>query len=330
MSIESAINLFMRDAGLSTGTQKAYRCTFDRFNAFCGGDKSIEAFTTTDLIGFREYMRTEHPQASMSHTMAAIRGFFKYFEVRTELPLSVSYVKIVPDKSEHHAFNELSKNEIETLRRAIKSKIKPTKRSKRDLALLEVLYSTGCRRAEIVNLKRSDLNMANASAEILGKGNKYRTVFLGKKAERALQDYLATRTDPNPYVFPGLSATEPCDYHTINYRFDVWTKLVGFKVHPHMMRKSLATHLDINGAPLQKIQGILGHSSPTTTMNYIMNSQSRLKKAHNQYFGDNRRFVFTEERDGRILVQAEVFVGEGLSAAKAKRAIQEAVAQLLD
>lgn len=155
----------------------------------------------------------------------------------------------------------------------------------RDLALLELLYASGCRVSEVVRLNRTDINFLTRDAVVLGKGNKERTIYLTPVALMYLQDYLNTRTDNNPALFAGLRAPhERLSKAGIEYALKAIGKRAGVEnVHPHRYRRTLATNLLDRGANIQDIAAILGHSDLKTTQVYCYISQENVQAAYRKY-----------------------------------------------
>lgn len=158
----------------------------------------------------------------------------------------------------------------------------------REKAIVEMLYSTGCRVSELTRLKKSDINWDNRTVHIFGKGNKHRISFLNAKAEVALKEYLAGRTDENDSIF--VSERRP--YSPI--KKDAVEKIiksiseragdnVGKKITPHIFRHTTATIAIRNGMPVEDISKLLGHSKIDTTMIYAKTSMANVQMGHRKY-----------------------------------------------
>lgn len=164
-------------------------------------------------------------------------------------------------------------------------KIKRSCTSLRDLALVEFLYSSGCRVSEIVQLNRSDVDFMNREVIVLGKGNKERRVYLTPIAIMYLQQYIESRTDADPCLFASLKVPHS---RISKNGIEAALKRLGIKagvenVHPHRYRRTLATNLLDRGANLQDVASILGHESVSTTQIYCYISQANVKAAYNKY-----------------------------------------------
>lgn len=158
----------------------------------------------------------------------------------------------------------------------------------KEKAIIEVLYSTGCRVSELARLKKSDIDWNDKSIHLFGKGNKHRFSFINAKAEVAIKDYLVTRTDENDSLF--VSDRRP--YNPI--KKDALEKIVrnisrrtvgkvDKRVTPHVLRHTTATTAIRNGMPVEDISKLLGHSKIDTTMIYAKTSLANVQAGHKKY-----------------------------------------------
>lgn len=165
--------------------------------------------------------------------------------------------------------------EMEKLRRACGNK--------RDLALLDFLYCTGCRVSEVARLNIDDIDFENMECTVLGKGNKERTVYLSEVAAMNLGEYLASRKDGNEALFTG-KGTERLGKNGIEVLLKRLGKKAGvINVHPHRYRRTLATNLLDRGMNIQDVAVILGHADLKTTQVYCYISQKNVKNAYSKY-----------------------------------------------
>lgn len=160
-------------------------------------------------------------------------------------------------------------------------------RSLRDLAIIDLLYSTGMRVGELVNLDRSDINMEQRECIVFGKGDKERRVYFDARAKLHLQTYLESRADDNPALFVTLDA--PFDRLKIS-GVEIRLRQLGRKlnlprIHPHKFRRTMATRAIDKGMPIEQVQKILGHSQIDTTMQYAIVNQNNVKIAHRRFIG---------------------------------------------
>lgn len=157
----------------------------------------------------------------------------------------------------------------------------------RDLAIIDMLASTGMRVGELVKLDRSDIDFANRECIVLGKGNKQRKVYFDARTKIHLQRYLNSRKDDNPALFVTLQRPyNRLQISGVEIRLRrLGEKLNLNKVHPHKFRRTLATMAIDKGMPIEQVQQLLGHQSVDTTLQYAMVNQSNVKQSHRRYIG---------------------------------------------
>ena len=173
--------------------------------------------------------------------------------------------------------HSLTRFQLERLRRAC--------HTKRELAIVDVLYSTGCRVSELINMKFSDVNEPEHSIGIIGKGRKHNTVYLNDNAQISLGDYLKERQGDSEYIF--VSDRKPHGKLSVR-AVEVLIKTLGKEIgvetlSPHILRHTSATLALQSGMPLTQVQKMLGHSSPNTTQIYAETSQSDIATSHQRY-----------------------------------------------
>jgi len=155
----------------------------------------------------------------------------------------------------------------------------------RDLAMIDLLYSTGIRVGELVNLNISDVDLEQRECIVYGKGDKERRVYFDAKAKIHLQNYFASRDDSNPALFVTLDAPhERLKISGVEIRLRSLGRLLGLeKIHPHKFRRTMATRAIDKGMPIEQVQKILGHSQIDTTMRYAIVNQNNVKISHQKY-----------------------------------------------
>ena len=163
--------------------------------------------------------------------------------------------------------------------------IKQSIKNKRDLAIVEVLISTGIRVGELVKLDIKDIDFENKECVVLGKGNKQRKVYFDAKTKIHLQQYLDFRKDDNEALF--VSLLKPYDRLEIS-GVEIMLRKIGKrigieKVHPHKFRRTLATKAIDKGMPIEQVQHLLGHSKIDTTLEYAMVDDTNVKLSHKKY-----------------------------------------------
>ena len=156
---------------------------------------------------------------------------------------------------------------------------------KRDLAIVDLLYSTGIRVGELVRLNIDDISFEERECVVFGKGDKERRVYFDAKAKLHLQDYLKERDDDNPALFVTLDAPhQRLKISGVEIRIrSLGRSINAEKIHPHKFRRTMATRAIDKGMPIEQVQKILGHSQIDTTMQYAMVNQSNVKNAHRKY-----------------------------------------------
>ena len=155
----------------------------------------------------------------------------------------------------------------------------------RDLAIIDILASTGMRVGEMVLLNRSDIDFNERECIVFGKGSKERVVYFDARTKIHLKNYLESRVDDNPALFVSLKAPyKRLKIGGVEVRLREFGKRLGVqKVHPHKFRRTLATMAIDKGMPIEQLQQLLGHSKIDTTLQYAMVKQSNVKIAHKKY-----------------------------------------------
>ena len=160
-------------------------------------------------------------------------------------------------------------------------------RNARDLAMIDLLASTGIRVGELVKLNRNDVDFDNRECIVFGKGNKERKVYFDARTKIHLLKYLSERTDENEALF--VSLLKPYDRLEIS-GVEIRLRKIGRelclqKVHPHKFRRTLATMAIDKGMPIEQVQQLLGHQSIDTTLQYAMVNQNNVKESHRKFIG---------------------------------------------
>lgn len=155
----------------------------------------------------------------------------------------------------------------------------------RDIAMIDLLYSTGIRVGELVNLNIEDVDLEQRECVVFGKGDKERRVYFDAKAKVHLKEYLDMRVDQNPALFVTLDAPyDRLKISGVEIRLRELGKSVGLsRIHPHKFRRTMATRAIDRGMPIEQVQKILGHSQIDTTMQYAIVNQNNVKNSHRMY-----------------------------------------------
>lgn len=157
----------------------------------------------------------------------------------------------------------------------------------RDLAMIDLLASTGMRVGELVRLNRDDIDFENRECVVFGKGSKERPVYFDARTKIHLKNYLDSRLDDNPALFASLlSPYDRLEISGVEVRLRKLGRRLGIpKVHPHKFRRTLATRAIDKGMPIEQVQQLLGHAKIDTTMQYAMVSQNNVKISHRKFIG---------------------------------------------
>lgn len=243
-----------------------------------GLSKCIKEICTNDI---RRYLAEIQEKNNLSKvTIDNLRRIFSSFFSWLE---DEDYIAKSPVRRIHKVRTDtlvkevLSDENIETLRDSCNES--------RDLAMIDLLLSTGVRVGELVKMNRADIDFQERQCKVFGKGNKEREVYFNARTKIHLQRYLESRTDDNPALFVTLS--KPHTRLTISgveVRLRKMGKVVHIdKVHPHKFRRTLATMAIDRGMPIEQVQKLLGHMRIDTTLHYAMVNQQNVKIAHRKY-----------------------------------------------
>lgn len=233
---------------------------------------------------------------TQNYHVIALRNFLKYIAKRDIKTLSAEKVEL--GKTEDRQIDFLEMEEVQRLFDAAGG---ADPKSLRDRAILELLFSSGLRVSELVNLNRDQVNLKTGEFSVRGKGGKVRVVFISDRAKSALERYMEKRMDIDSALFAriGLKQIEG-KKQSSNLRITPRTvqrivKYYALKagivkdVHPHTLRHSFATDLIQNGADIRSVQEMLGHSSVTTTQIYTHVTNRQLKEVHKAFHGKRRK-----------------------------------------
>lgn len=241
-------------------------------------DTPIRKITTDEI---RSYLARYQEKGGCSKTTVDnirrnISSFFSWLEEEDYI-LKSPMKRIHKIKTVQPVKETISDELIEKLRDACLCK--------RDLAMVDLLYSTGIRVGELVRLNIDDISFEERECVVFGKGDKERRVYFDAKAKLHLQDYLKERKDNNPALFVTLDAPyERLKISGVEIRIrNLGRSINAEKIHPHKFRRTMATRAIDKGMPIEQVQKILGHSQIDTTMQYAMVNQSNVKNAHRKY-----------------------------------------------
>lgn len=262
--------------GCSIRTIKYYYSTVNRMIEKI--HQPVRKITTEDMREYlSEYQKWNNcSKVTVDNVRRNISSFFSWLEEENYI-LKSPMRRIHKIKTNQQVKEIITDEDIEKLR--------DNCTCKRDLAIIDLLYATGIRVGELVNLNRSDIDFEARECVVFGKGGKERRVYFDAKSKLHLQAYLNSRCDSNPALFVTL------DYPYNRLRIsgvEIRIRQLGkrinlVKIHPHKFRRTMATRAIDKGMPIEQVQKILGHSQIDTTMQYAMVNQSNVKMSHRKY-----------------------------------------------
>ena len=304
MFVSEALTDFLEhleiEGGRSQNTIRNYSLYLERFIEFAG-DIEVVKITSEMIRRYRLWLNRykndndgkELSILTQSYHLIALRGFLTYLS-RRDIP-SLSADKIILPKTVRKQVTFLQYDEVVNL---IDNIPLDSEQGLRDRAIIELLFSSGLRVSELVNLNRNHINLKRREFMVRGKGQKDRPVFVSQHAAEQVENYLQARQDSLPALFLSYSrrSTKPTvsgDYRRLSARsiqrmISHYARLAGITKHvsPHTMRHSFATDLLMNGADLRSVQSLLGHSSISTTQVYTHVTDQHLKDIHERFHSD--------------------------------------------
>lgn len=284
--------------GLSDKTLGNYRCNLEMFAARV--NKSAAKVTTDDIRGYISYLdETRHlKDTSLQTHINILRAFFGWLHTEERIkknPMSkIKSLKL--DKK--GARQALTVEELERLRDACKTY--------REKALIEFLVSTGCRLSEIAQLRSADLNLADRSVQVTGKGDKDRVVYFSVRARLMVQEYIVQRKGGDGLFVSNKSPYEPLKPRAIQRIVRSLSERAGLegRVHPHLLRHTFATHALNGGMDVTVIQRLLGHEDIATTQIYAELNEEGVSSIYAQ--GMSNKQVSELEQDESIKWESDV------------------------
>lgn len=264
--------------GLSEKTLDVYENELDRFLEY--SCKLVIDYKPEDI---REYLAFRKElnncgNVSLNNIRRQISSFFKWLEIE-EYIIRNPMKAVGSIKEEKRIKKPFTDEEIEILRDTVTRDY-----DARDIAIFELLLSSGVRLSECVSINRDDIDWDNRTFTVIGKGNKERVCYFGTKAKLALQEYLSLRSDDNPALF--VTITAPYNRLESSGLGSIVRELgnyVGIESHPHKFRRTLACRLNHRNVPLEQIQKILGHNNINTTLIYVNIDQDDLQMNYTKH-----------------------------------------------
>ena len=275
------VGLFLtskRIEGCSDKTISYYESTISKMHEYIG--KKTPNITTDDLRGYLSYYQTERKasKVTIDNIRRILSSYYSWLEDE-DFILKSPVRRIHKIKTTKVVKDTYSDEDLELMRDNCSCL--------RDLAIIDMLASTGMRVGELVKLNREDVNFNERECIVLGKGDKERLVYFDARTKLHLQNYLESRSDDYCGLFVTLN--NPVSRLTINaveVRLRELGRELGLtKVHPHKFRRTLATTAIDKGMPIEQVQTLLGHQKIDTTMQYAMVKQQNVKISHRKYIG---------------------------------------------
>ena len=286
--IDKFLDAIWMERGLSANTLGAYRADLVSLRRWLAErDASLIYATRSDLLAFIAWRSEQGAKPrSTARQLSSFRRFYRFL-LREGVIQEDPTVKIDMPRIGRSLPQSLTEGEVEALL-AAPDVSDPL--GHRDRTMLEVLYATGLRVSELINLKQSEINLNQGVLRIVGKGDRERLIPLGDESQNWIRDFIAgprseilleRQTD---YLFPtrrGDRMTRQAFWHIIKR----YSKLaeIGSKMSPHTLRHAFATHLLNNGADLRVVQMLLGHSDLSTTQIYTHVARARMKEMHSKH-----------------------------------------------
>lgn len=288
------------EGGRSAKTITNYSLYLERFIEFAG-DIEVDRISQELVRKYRLWLNRYTNETTgndlslitQSYHLIALRGFLTYLSRRDISSLAAD--KIILPKTVRKQVTFLQYDEVVRMLEQIKT---DSEQGLRDRAIVELLFSSGLRVSELVNLNRDHINLKRREFMVRGKGQKDRPVFISKSAAEHVEKYLNERHDSLPALFLSYSRRSSTpdnsgDYRRLSARsiqrmVSRYARLAGITKHvsPHTMRHSFATDLLMNGADLRSVQSLLGHSNISTTQVYTHVTDQHLRDIHEKFHSD--------------------------------------------
>ena len=281
----SFFNYLVIEKGLSSNSIKAYKIDIKKFVLWLSRSKkpSFKNICESDLNEYIAYMfKNKLSSSSVNRNISSIKAFYLFLIKRKIIMISPA-AEIITPKQERYLPSSMSELEVEKLLNSPKSSIRI---EIRDKAMIEMLYATGMRISELVNLKLNNVDTNRCVVKVLGKGSKERLIPFGENALEALNLYLNIRPSSNSKEVFLSNRKRRLSRVTFWQRIKIYLKRENLKlsISPHTLRHAFATHLLNRGADLRSVQLLLGHSDLSTTQIYTHIAKQRLsdvlKKHH--------------------------------------------------
>lgn len=296
MSVSAFISYLRLEKNYSEHTVRAYQKDIDAFSSFC---KTQFEESSIIHIGYPlirnwivELSQNGVTNRTINRKISSLQAYYKFLLKIGEITVS-PLIKHKALKTEKKVEIPFSEKEMDAL--LGENPFNDDFEGVRDRLIIDLLYATGMRRAELVNLKLVDVDLANQTLKVLGKRNKERIIPILPATIKCIERYMVERSklekvQDTSYLIltkEGLKIYETLVYRTINKYFSLVSPKV--KKSPHILRHTFATHLLNRGADLNSVKELLGHSSLASTQVYTHNSIAELKKVHQNAHPRNKK-----------------------------------------
>lgn len=295
MSVTAFISYLRLEKNYSQHTINAYEKDIIEFSNFCLIDYNEQSIGQVQYTLVRSWIvclvNKKVSNRTINRKISSLRAYYKFLQKIGQIsasPLS-KHKALKTNKKIEVPFSEMEMQKIIS-----EIPFNDDFEGVRDRLIIELLYTTGMRRAELVNLKLNDFDSGRSTLKVLGKRNKERILPLIPSTVSLLQEYLKLRSRQEKIIdsshlfltMGGLKVYETLVYRTINKYFSLVSPKV--KKSPHILRHTFATHLLNRGADLNSVKELLGHSSLASTQVYTHNSIAELKKVHQKAHPRNK------------------------------------------
>lgn len=259
---------------LQKGSLENYRSVIVDFSRYVL--KPVNQIETNDIRHYLAIRQDQVKATTLNSKISKLKAFFAWLHsekhIETDPALNIELTKV-----EERTRKALTLEQMELMRKCCITK--------REKAILEFLYTTGCRVSEVANVNIADLDFREMSLYIIGKGDKEREVYFNERAKIIIEDYLNSRSDDCPSLFVKHKGIGGIGRNTILREMKAVGKRMSPPIHvyPHLIRHTFATHALNSGISIESLMDILGHSSPATTMIYAKMSNTKTKQEYRKF-----------------------------------------------
>lgn len=277
------LNMLKVERNFSDHTLKAYHDDLAQFNQFLEQELlNLRTFEYKDARNYLSYLYSNNlKRTTVSRKISTLRTFYEFWMTQ-DTSVNNPFIQLVHPKKEQYLPQFFYEEEMEALFNTVSN---DAKKGLRDRVVIELLYATGIRVSELVNIKVMDLDMNLPGVKVLGKGNKERFVPFGEFCRQSIEQYLEKfkplKSKRHPYLIVNMKG-DPITERGVRYLLnDVVERTAGVtEIHPHKLRHTFATHLLNQGADLRTVQSLLGHVNLSTTGKYTHVSNQQLRKVY--------------------------------------------------